>query len=66
MEDICRCKLQQNSYVKKKLLQTFDLPLVEDSPNDDYWGWGLNRHGRNELGKVWMRLRDELRHKNTE
>lgn len=60
MEDICRHKLQQHSYVQKKLLQTGDLPLVEDSPYDDCWGWGPNRDGRNELGKIWMKLRSEL------
>lgn len=61
MEDICRHKLLQNPYVQRKLLQTMDLPLVEDSPKDPYWGWGQNRDGRNELGKIWMRLRDWLR-----
>ncbi|KKU43814.1 MAG: hypothetical protein UX60_C0016G0001 [Berkelbacteria bacterium GW2011_GWA2_46_7] len=66
MEDICRCKLQQNPYVKKKLLQTKDLPLVEDSPKDACWGWGPNRDGRNELGKVWMKLRDELKSEETQ
>lgn len=60
MEDICRHKLQQHPYVQSKLLQTGDLPLVEDSPKDDCWGWGPNKDGRNELGKVWMRLRDEM------
>jgi predicted NAD-dependent protein-ADP-ribosyltransferase YbiA (DUF1768 family) len=24
-------------------------------------GWGANRDGRNELGKIWMRLRDRTR-----
>jgi ribA/ribD-fused uncharacterized protein len=59
MEDICRHKLQQHPYIQKKLLQTGDLPLVEDSPYDDCWGWGPNKDGRNELGKIWMRLRSE-------
>ncbi len=40
-----------------------DLDIVEDSPKDDFWGWGPNRDGRNELGKIWMRLRSELRQK---
>ena len=60
MEDICRHKLQQHLYVEKKLRQTKDWPLAEDSPIDPFWGWGKDRKGRNELGKVWMRLRDEL------
>lgn len=61
MLDICRNKLQQNPYVKKKLLQTQNLRLVEDSPKDDFWGWGIKRGGRNELGKIWMKIRRELR-----
>lgn len=61
MEDICRCKLQQNPYVREKLLLTLDYEIVEDSPKDSFWGWGADRQGRNELGKIWMRLRDELR-----
>ncbi len=60
MEDICRHKLQQQPYVRKKLLQTEDKQIVEDSPKDDFWGWGVNRDGRNELGKIWMKLRKEL------
>jgi ribA/ribD-fused uncharacterized protein len=61
MEDICKHKLLQNSYVKRKLLQTGDIELVEDSPSDSFWGWGSDHTGRNELGKVWMRLREWLK-----
>jgi len=60
MEDICRHKLTQHLYVRRKLRQTGNRPLVEDSPYDACWGWGEDRTGRNELGQVWMRLRTEL------
>jgi len=60
MEDIVRNKLQQNPYVMHKLMQTGDKLIVEDSPKDDCWGWGLNKDGRNELGKIWMKLREEI------
>jgi ribA/ribD-fused uncharacterized protein len=60
MEDIVRAKLKQNPYVMHKLIQTEDKYIVEDSPKDDCWGWGRNRDGRNELGKIWMKLRDEI------
>ena len=60
MEDIVRHKLQQNPYVMHKLLQTGKRKIVEDSPKDDFWGWGKKRNGRNELGKIWMKLRDEI------
>ncbi len=61
MEDIIRHKLAQNSYVLHKLLQTGKRKIVEDSPKDDFWGWGPERDGRNELGKIWMKLRDEAK-----
>lgn len=61
MLDICRHKLEQHPYVKQKLLDTKDWPLAEDSPKDPFWGWGSDRKGRNELGKVWMKLREEIK-----
>jgi len=62
MEEILREKVAQNPYVMKKLRQAKEigLDIIEDSPKDDFWGWGKNRDGRNELGKIWMKLRDEL------
>jgi ribA/ribD-fused uncharacterized protein len=60
MESICRAKLNQNPYVMHKLLQTSKRKIVEDSPKDSFWGWGPDRKGRNELGKIWMKLRQEV------
>lgn len=60
MEDIVRNKLHQHPYIMHKLLQTGNRLIVEDSPKDDCWGWGKNKDGRNELGKIWMKLREEL------
>jgi len=60
MEKILRLKLKQNPYVKQKLLETKKYIICEDSPKDSFWGIGKNRKGRNELGKLWMKLRDEL------
>ncbi len=34
---------------------------MEDSPKDSFWGWGEDRCGQNNLGKLWMKLRDEIR-----
>lgn len=61
MEDICRAKLSQHFYVQKKLLQTGDRELIENSPRDSFWGWGPNKDGKNHLGKIWMKLREELK-----
>ncbi len=60
MEEIVSCKLEQHHYIQEKLRQTGDVLIVEDSPKDDFWGWGPNRDGRNELGKIWMRLRKAM------
>lgn len=64
MEKLLRLKLEQNPYVKKKLLLTGDLRICEDSPKDSFWGIGKNRDGRNELGKLWMKLREEVKQQN--
>ena len=61
MEELLRLKVDQNPYVKKKLLQTKDYLIVEDSPKDSFWGWGSNRNGENHLGKLWMKIRNEIR-----
>ena len=45
----------------KKLLQSGDREIVEDSWRDSYWGWGEDRKGENMLGKLWMEVRKEIR-----
>ena len=66
MEELLRLKIEQNPYVLKKLLQTEDYTIVEDSPKDSFWGWGPDRDGQNQLGKLWMKLRTEYREKDKE
>jgi hypothetical protein len=61
MLDILRAKVQQHGYVARKLLETGDRELIENSWRDDVWGWGPNRDGQNLLGKLWMEIRAELR-----
>lgn len=61
MLDILRAKAKQHEYVRRKLLETGERELVENSWRDDYWGWGPNRSGQNMLGKLWMQVRSELR-----
>lgn len=61
MRDILRAKVEQHEYVRRKLLETGDRELVENSWRDSFWGWGPNRDGQNMLGKLWMEIRAELR-----
>lgn len=59
MLSILLAKTRQHDYVKRKLLETGDRELIEDSWRDDYWGWGPNKDGQNKLGKLWTIIRDE-------
>lgn len=61
MRDILRAKVTQHEYVRRKLLATGDRELIENSWRDAFWGWGANRDGQNQLGKLWMEVRAELR-----
>lgn len=61
MKDILREKVKQHPYVMKKLIQSGDRELIEDSWRDDFWGWGENKGGKNMLGKLWMEVREEVK-----
>jgi ribA/ribD-fused uncharacterized protein len=61
MEEIIRAKVQQHDYVRIELLRTGDRELIENSPTDSYWGRGPDWQGQNHLGKLWMKLREEIR-----
>lgn len=60
MEDLCRQKFQQPAF-KEKLLATGDAYLEETNTwNDKFWGV-CKGFGKNHLGKILMKLRDELK-----
>ncbi len=63
MEQIVSAKLKQHSYIQKRLLETGSKEIVEDSPRDDFWGRGPNWDGQNNMGKIWMKFRRQLRGK---
>jgi ribA/ribD-fused uncharacterized protein len=63
MKAILRAKVEQHPYVKKKLLESEGRQLIEDSWRDAYWGWGPNKDGQNQLGKLWMEVRREVLNK---
>ncbi|MCD7805127.1 MAG: NADAR family protein [Oscillospiraceae bacterium] len=65
MEELLREKVRQHPYVREILLKTKDYTIVEDSPKDSYWGWGPDRDGENNMGKLWMKIRDELLEENS-
>ena len=59
MKNILRSKINQHPYVLKKLLQSGEREIIEDSWRDAKWGWGKNKDGQNFLGQTWMELRKE-------
>ncbi len=61
MKDILLAKVSQHDYIKEKLVSSGDATLIENSPQDSFWGWGPNKDGQNQLGKLWMEIRSELR-----
>lgn len=61
MRSILWAKVTQHEYVRRKLLATGTRELVENSWRDDFWGWGPNRDGKNQLGKLWMEIREAIK-----
>lgn len=60
MYNIIYCKFTQNPELTKKLLDTGNIELVEDNTwHDTYWG-KCNGIGKNRLGEILMKIRDEL------
>ncbi|EAC3108675.1 NADAR family protein [Listeria monocytogenes] len=54
-----RAKVEQHSEVKEMLLSTENAILVEHTEKDYYWGDGGDGSGKNRLGKILMKVRDE-------
>lgn len=61
MRQILREKVEQHGYVSRKLEETGNRELIENSWRDDYWGWGPDRKGMNMLGTLWMQVRADRR-----
>ena len=60
MYQVCKAKFLQNRDLMKRLIETGDAELVEDNTwNDTIWGV-CNGVGENHLGKILMRIREEL------
>lgn len=61
MYDICKAKFTQNPYLTELILKTGDAELIEGN----WWGdkiWGMcDGAGENRLGKILMRIREELK-----
>ena len=66
MEKVLRLKVEQNPIVKDVLLNTKDYIIAEKCIDEDTdWGLDSNNQGNNYLGKIWMKIRDDIRRGNT-
>jgi len=54
-------KFQTHREPRERLLATGNEEIVESAPGDYYWGCGADGSGQNKLGRILMRVRDELR-----
>lgn len=61
MYEVLYAKFAQNKHLKEKLLETGDETLVETSyEHGPYWA-SISGVGENQIGKILMRVREELK-----
>lgn len=61
MYEICKAKFTQNENLKRSLLNTGNTELIEGNNwGDKIWGQ-VNGVGENNLGKILMKIREELK-----
>ena len=60
MYDALKAKFTQHNELAVLLLETGNKKLIEHTENDAYWGDGGDGTGKNRLGKLLMKIREEL------
>jgi ribA/ribD-fused uncharacterized protein len=61
MLDALRAKFTQNKELREILLGTGNAILIEHTKNDNYWADGGDGTGKNMLGVLLMKVREELK-----
>jgi ribA/ribD-fused uncharacterized protein len=56
-----RKKFEIHKDIRDILLSTGEEELVEHTTDDYYWGCGTEKTGKNMLGKILMKVREEFR-----
>lgn len=64
MDKAVRAKFEQHEDLRQLLLDTGGALLIEDAPDDDFWGL-VDGEGQNKMGRLLMKIRDELRDAST-
>ena len=54
-------KFRAHKDIMKKLIETGDEEIIENTDIDYYWGCGENKTGRNEFGKILVKAREILK-----
>ncbi len=64
MKKLMRLKTEQHDEVRKALLDSKDLKIVKHittyPPGDGFWDDGEDGKGENQMGRIWMEIREEL------
>lgn len=63
VEELFRTKLAQHPDIPEILKESGERELLKVYGADSYWGTGEDGLGENRMGKLWMKLRGELRRK---
>lgn len=61
MEELFRAKMAQHPDIVEILKESGDRELQKVIATDSYWGTGTDGSGENQMGKLWMQLRGELK-----
>lgn len=64
MRRAVEAKFAAHRKLRDLLLSTGDEQIVENAPNDPYWGCGPDGKGLNRLGQMLMEVRERLRRRN--
>ena len=60
MRKAVKAKFSQHENLRERLLATGDQPIVQNTPNNDYWGDGGDGSGQNRMGKILMEIRTQM------
>ena len=61
MYEGCLLKFRQNKDIRSKLIETRNKEIREMTIDEYYWGVGKNLTGQNKIGKILMKVRDQVK-----